>query len=279
MRSLPGIPWRIPMIWRWIEEFSREGAWNMAVDMALFEACEGGASDATVRIYSWKPWCISLGNSQDAREHLDLSKISAAGLQVVRRPTGGRAILHAQEITYSVVAPLNFAPWCGTLGSTYGHISQILLEALRCLGVGAHLGVADPVDSRFSVGNTRAPCFSSSARSEVVWQGRKLVGSAQRRGRRAFLQHGSILVGKAHRDLVQYLYCANQESREQALATLDKHAVSLSEIPGTITGASQISQALRRAWEKSWGPSQSGNYSGGEGSRMQQLRQAMENFL
>jgi lipoate-protein ligase A len=141
----------------------------------------------TLRVYSWSAPTISLGRHQTARGVYDLDLIAARGYRVVRRPTGGRAILHDREVTYSVTAPTSAA---GELGESYRRINRLLLAALHSLGVG--VSVAAPAARTIAPGVT--PCFDQPAAGELVVDGRKLAGSAQWRVDGALLQHGSILV-------------------------------------------------------------------------------------
>lgn len=140
-----------------------------------------------LRVYAWKTPTLSFGRNQTASGRYDLDGIHAAGLEVVRRPTGGRAILHDREITYSVTAP---AADAGDLRQSYERINRLLLAGLRRLGVGARM--ATPGDRPTAPG--LAPCFDEPSAGELTVDGRKLAGSAQWRADGAILQHGSILV-------------------------------------------------------------------------------------
>lgn len=163
----------------------RSGAENMARDTALL-ARAGRTGETVFSIYSWARPTLSFGRHQPAAGHYDLERISAASVDVVRRPTGGRAILHNREVTYSVTAPLDDEP----LRAAYDRINEILVDGLSRLGVPA--AIAAPA-GRAPVPGTR-PCFELPSEGEVIAGGRKLVGSAQWRDERALLQHGSILV-------------------------------------------------------------------------------------
>lgn len=165
------------------------GARNMAVDQALLESAQAGGQ-ATLRFYAWRPACLSFGRNQSARGIYDPALIAALGLDVVRRPTGGRAVLHDRELTYSVAAPVARV---GSPRRAYRAINRALVAGLRALGVPASLAPA-PVRTRGPVGDAAVPCFQDAAEGEVVAAGRKLVGSAQRYERHAILQHGSILL-------------------------------------------------------------------------------------
>ena len=139
------------------------------------------------RVYGWSVPTVSLGRHQSAARTYDREKIRTAGLDVVRRPTGGRAILHHREVTYSVAAPLAAA---GDLTESYAQINRLLVDGLRTLGVVAE--IAAPI-SRPAAPSAQ-PCFDHPSAGELIVANRKLVGSAQWRSHDALLQHGSILV-------------------------------------------------------------------------------------
>lgn len=157
----------------------------MAVDDALAEGVAGGGA-AAIRVYRWAPPCLSLGRNQPARGHYDSEGLAARGVEVVRRPTGGRAVLHDQELTYSVVVPE------GILGgprASYAAINRGIVSGLRRLGVAASV---QPSTGRRATAPSLAPCFGDAAEGEVMIAGRKLVGSAQRHHNGVLLQHGSL---------------------------------------------------------------------------------------
>jgi lipoate-protein ligase A len=158
----------------------------MARDIALMRRARG-TGETVFSVYSWTRPTLSLGRNQHGRDRYDLQLMRAMGIDVVRRPTGGRALLHDREVTYSVTAPIQASE---TLGESYGRINSILLAALQSLGVGAT--VAAPGSP--SVRPNDIPCFATPARGELITEGRKLVGSAQWRECDALLQHGSILI-------------------------------------------------------------------------------------
>lgn len=201
------------------------GARNMAIDEVLLAAVEAGRSPPTLRVYGWSPPCITLGHSQDPARELDLETVAARGYDVVKRATGGRAVLHIDEVTYSVIARADSAPWCATQASSYRAISQAVAQALSEAGFGLSLDRGYPVEKPQDF-RAMTPCFASTARSEVVFGDRKVVGSAQRRTREAFLQHGSILVSRKHRDIVACLKL-DEGKRAGYLEILDRNAVSL----------------------------------------------------
>jgi lipoate-protein ligase A len=187
--------------WRLLLTGARPGDWNMACDSALLAAVGGGLAPATVRFYAWAPPAVSLGHHQSAPGPPAAAVLAARGVAWVRRPTGGRTVYHgpaSEELTYSVVAPIGVSPLTGGLADAYRRIHTALAAGLRRLGVPVELAPRTTPRSPGSdrpavVGPTsRLACFAASVPYEITAGGRKLLGSAQRRGRRAFLQHGSL---------------------------------------------------------------------------------------
>jgi lipoyl(octanoyl) transferase len=179
-------------VWRLILDGAHTGAWNMAVDEALAEAVDAGASAPVLRLYRWAPPCLSLGFSQPY-EAADAAFCAGQGVDLVRRPTGGRAVLHHLESTYSVLARLGAGPFTQDLQAAYHAICRALVAGLRALGVPAEVAGRPEGDLIKPV--QAIPCFIGPASGEVVAGGRKLVGSAMRRLGNSILQHGSILEG------------------------------------------------------------------------------------
>ncbi len=177
---------------------ARDGAANMARDRDLLAAHRPG-DDPVLRIYRWSPPAVTIGYNQRF-EDFDADGARARGWDVVRRPTGGRAILHADELTYAVVGSSPGPVFGDTLHAVYMTINRALVAFLAGLGVAAEISDGESrEDARGLV------CFKSAGRYEIAVQGRKIIGSAQRRTAGCFLQHGSILAGPAHLDLLDVL--------------------------------------------------------------------------
>lgn len=191
--------------WRLLLAAPRSGAENMARDTALL-ARAARTGETVFSIYSWATPTLSFGRHQPASAHYDHERIRAAAVDVVRRPTGGRAILHHREVTYSVTAPLDARP----LRATYARINRILIEGLARLGVAAT--IAAPVER--APAPAARPCFERPGEGEVVADGRKLVGSAQWRDAGALLQHGSILVEDDQTSLATFSVAAGERTRD-----------------------------------------------------------------
>ena len=162
------------------------GAENMALDEALLQRA-GTSGNAVFRVYTWAEPTLSFGRNQTARGMYDPKRAREQGIAVVRRPTGGRSLLHHREVTYSVTAPVDKA---GSFRESYARINRLLVDGLARLGVAVEL--ASPRER--SLPPSAAPCFERPAAGELVVDDRKLVGSAQWRDQGAMLQHGSILV-------------------------------------------------------------------------------------
>jgi lipoyl(octanoyl) transferase len=197
------------MDWRILVENELSGSWNMAVDQAILRSIEAGQSGPVVRLYGWKKPTLSLGYSQKWERELNKEQIDKDSLSVVRRFTGGRGVLHSNELTYSVIAPIS-EDWRSSLSSTYDFIAQCLYDALQKQGFGVQIERGDHTEGFSKMGASK-PCFASTSRSEILLNNKKLIGSAQRRTKSAFLQHGSILIGKEHLEITKYLNLSTEE--------------------------------------------------------------------
>lgn len=176
------------MPWRLIRSGSQSGAMNMAIDDALLQAVAAGDSPPVLRLYRWQPATLTLGYAQPAGLGVDLAACRACGIDVVRRPTGGRAVLHDREATYAVIAPAT-SPFGPSVNECYRVVAGALRAALRSCGLPAEL-----VPGRPRGAQGQAVCFTAAAQHELVIDGCKVAGCAQKRRGTTFLQHGSIPV-------------------------------------------------------------------------------------
>lgn len=174
------------------------GAANMARDRSLLDAQRPG-DDPVLRIYRWDPPAVTIGYNQDP-DDFDADLARAAGYAVVRRPTGGRAILHARELTYAIVGASPGPIFGDSLHAVYQVINGALVAFLAGLGYRAEVSDGEAREEARGL-----VCFKSAGRYEIAVGGRKLVGSAQRRTGGCFLQHGSILAGSEHLELLRFL--------------------------------------------------------------------------
>lgn len=198
--------------WRLIVSPAADGAHNMAVDEAILLAAGSGEAPPTLRLYGWEPPCLSLGYAQPI-DDADLSLLNSRGWDIVRRPTGGRAILHTDELTYAVVGPDSHPLLTGGVLESYQRLSLALLSALHRLDVPAQANpgkMASP-----DVRSTDPICFEVPSNYEITVDGKKLIGSAQARKRGAVLQHGSLPL---HGDLSRIAEVLRYESNGDRLA-------------------------------------------------------------
>lgn len=219
--------------WRLIVASPTAGAYNMGIDDALFTLSEA----PTLRLYAWNPPCLSLGYGQKASD-VDVDRAAALGWDVVRRPTGGRAILHADELTYSLSLPPNHPIGAGSVIESYQRISRALVMGLTQLGVNTQ---ADQQTQRTHAG---AVCFETPSHYEITVHGRKLVGSAQVRRQGRVLQHGSLPL---HGDITQIcagLHYADANQREFAREQVRRRAITLSAALGHSVNWHQVAGAL-----------------------------------
>lgn len=219
-----------------IDSAGRPGAENMAVDYTLLGAARRG--NTYLRLYGWSPPCLSFGRNEPAVSRYERDAIEALGIEVVRRPTGGRAVLHERELTYAVAGPVELF---GTLRETYFAIHRMVASALRRLGVAAEL--APPVRDRggWAVPGAGA-CFSAPVGGEIVVAGRKLVGSAQVRERGAFLQHGSVLLENRQDVIVGLTRGGSAPVRATAISEVLGRPVDFCEAAGAVV------EEARAAW-------------------------------
>lgn len=231
--------------WRLVLTPPASGAWNMAVDEAILEAAVRGSAPPTLRLYAWEPPCLSLGYAQ-AIDDVDLQRLSARGWQLVRRPTGGKAILHTDELTYSVAGPAEEPRLSGGVLESYRRLSQALLLALSLLGAPVAANPqANPLPGSDPKG---AVCFEVPSNYEITAHGKKLIGSAQSRRLGGVLQHGSLpLYGDLTR-ITQVLTFPDEASRLRAAERLLQRAVTLEQVLGAAPGWEKAAQALTRGF-------------------------------
>jgi len=230
--------------WRLLVSPPAHGAWNMAVDEALLESAGRGDSLPTLRLYAWEPPCLSLGYAQPFSD-VDLPRLQARGWELVRRPTGGRAVLHTDELTYSVMAPLDEPRLAGSLLETYNRLAQALVEALRVLVLPVEIQerATGP-----GAKNTNPVCFEVPSTYEITVDGKKLVGSAQARRKDGILQHGSLpLTGDLAR-IVQVLAFPDEKARTRAAARLLGRATTVETALGRPVGWQEAANAFVSAF-------------------------------
>ncbi len=237
--------------WRFLNTGAKNGFLNMAIDEVLATKTVPKDNWSIFRVYQWQPYAISLGYNQDPND-LDLEKCQQDHIDVVRRPTGGRAVLHAEEITYSIIVPKNSDFYSREILTTYNRINKGILEGLLLLGVKAEL-VEHVVAEKKSRAKESIPCFSRSAKFEIAYEGKKLVGSAQRRYEQSILQHGSILVGTFHLRLADYIKALKGVRAERFRQALAEKTISISQILSTPVNYDRLVWALKTGFQRCFG--------------------------
>ena len=225
-----------PSTWRLLQTPPANGAWNMAVDEAILEAVGDGEMLPTLRLFAWQPACLSLGVAQSISD-VDKSALEQRGWHLVRRPTGGRAILHTDELTYSVIGPEDEPRLRGGVLESYRNLAQALLNALHRLGIPAQaLENREKIDSSLNEQVSKANnelnpvCFEVPSIYEITVDGKKLIGSAQRRQKKGVLQHGSLpLTGDLGR-ITQVLHFEDTEARQAATGRLLMRATTVESV-------------------------------------------------
>jgi lipoyl(octanoyl) transferase len=229
------------MHWELILDEPMDGSRNMAIDAALLEEIDASADARTVvRFYSWSNPTISLGRNQQIDKAVDVDYCEAQGIDIVHRPTGGRAVLHDDELTYAVIS--NDSGCFGdTIYANYKRVSEALCLGYNRMGVPAVLA---PDTRKLPLPDNQAdpPCFLSVARYELMVQGRKVVGSAQRRVGRSFLQHGSMPITCNREALAR-------ATRMQSSGVLDKEMAGLAEFLSQRPTGEELRSAFIRAFQ------------------------------
>jgi len=231
--------------WRLILSDPTSGPMNMALDEAILEAVRNDRVPPTLRFYAWNSPCLSLGYAQPV-EDADRAAMKELGWDLVRRPTGGKAILHTDEITYSISAPADHPVFEGGVLPSYERISLALIAGLERLGLEPELNVARPLEPS----NGNPVCFQNPGAFEITVAGKKLVGSAQLRRSGAVLQHGSLpLQGELGRICLALRY-PDAHEREQAMERVGQHAITIEQILGESPSWNEMAEHLTAGFEQ-----------------------------
>jgi lipoate-protein ligase A len=253
--------------WRLLITPPARGDWNMAVDESILEHIGRGESLPTLRLYAWDPACLSLGHAQPFSD-VDMTRLKGRSWEVVRRLTGGRAILHTDELTYSVIASTDEPSVEGSVLESYNRIAQALLLAVKRLEIPVEMKEGKPNESA----TPNPVCFEVPSTYEITVNGKKLIGSAQARKKEGVLQHGSLpLTGDLTR-ICQALKFENESAREDASKRLLERATTVESALGREVGWETAAQAFIHAFEAQLGLSlQREELSQSESKRSEEL--------
>jgi len=233
--------------WRLLHTYPAPGSWNMAVDEAILEATGRGEVPPTLRLYSWNPPCLSLGYAQPISD-VDRQLLSSFGWDLVRRPTGGKAILHTDELTYAVIGPHAEPRLAGGVIESYQRLSAALLSALGLLGIPAE-SLENPATTHQEA-NHNPVCFEIPSHYEIIYQRKKIIGSAQARRQEGILQHGSLPLSGDLTRITQVLVYPDNAYRQRAAERLLTRAVTVETALGYQIEWETAAHAFKTAFQR-----------------------------
>lgn len=235
--------------WRLIEDGALDGHLNMATDRAILTACGEGKAPPTLRLYGWTKPTLTVGYAQNSDRDVDLTRCRALGIPVVQRPTGGRALLHEKELTYSLVAPIPHLRFPANLRDCFCVVSKALLLSLNELKI-HDAKMTKP--GRASSSERSPSCFSTLNHHEITVGNKKLIGSAQRRANRSFLQQGSVWID-CDRELMNSLFRFDTlKGRENNLEILRHSTISLNQRCNREVGFQEVEQAFKTGFQNNF---------------------------
>ncbi|TFD92523.1 biotin/lipoate A/B protein ligase family protein [Jeotgalibacillus sp. R-1-5s-1] len=237
--------------WYFIDSGFCGPAYNMAMDEALLEWHSKGEMPPVIRFYGWDPPSLSIGYFQKAEKEINLEEVKKQGLGFVRRPTGGRGVLHDKELTYSVIVSEEHPEMPGTVTEAYRVISEGILNGFRELGLDAYFAIPDSEKEKAQLKDPRsAVCFDAPSWYELVVEGRKVAGSAQTRQKGVILQHGSILLDLDTEQLFSLFNYPSERVKERMMRAFSDKAVAINELRKTPVTFEEAKAAFHKGFEK-----------------------------
>lgn len=219
------------VVWGFIDSGDQSPSYNMALDEALLDWHSQGIIPPVIRFYGWNPPTLSIGYFQKVAKEINMDAVKEHGLGFVRRPTGGRGVLHEHELTYSVIVSEDYPDMPQTVTEAYRVISEGILKGFHHLGMEAYFAVPKTAEERESLKNPRsAVCFDAPSWYELVVEGRKVAGSAQTRQKGVILQHGSILLDLDEDKLFSLFNYPNERVKERMQKAFKNKAVAINDI-------------------------------------------------
>ncbi|MCA0985995.1 lipoate--protein ligase family protein [Guptibacillus algicola] len=240
--------------WAFINSGNRSPAYNMALDEALLKWHSEGEIPPVIRFYGWDPATLSVGYFQQVDRDIDLSAVEKYNLGFVRRPTGGRAVLHDKEVTYSVIVNEDYPNMPKTVTEAYRVISEGLRIGFVELGLDAYFAIPQSEEEKAELRSPRSGvCFDSPSYYELVVEGRKVAGSAQTRQKGVILQHGSILLDIDEDKLFDCFKFKNDRIRERMQRGFRKKAVAINALRSNRVSIEEAIQAFYHGFEEGLG--------------------------
>ncbi|WP_175991067.1 biotin/lipoate A/B protein ligase family protein [Bacillus sp. Marseille-Q1617] len=236
--------------WRFIDSGNCSPSYNMALDEALLDWHSEGKIPPTIRFYGWDPATLSVGYFQKVEKEINMDAVNEHGLGFVRRPTGGRGVLHDEELTYSVIVSEDHPEMPKTVTEAYRVISEGILKGFQGLGLEAYFAVPKTAEEREGLKNPRsAVCFDAPSWYELVVEGRKVAGSAQTRQKGVILQHGSILLDLDEDKLFSLFKYPSERVKERMQKAFKSKAVAMNEISSERITMDMAKEAFKKGFE------------------------------
>jgi lipoyl(octanoyl) transferase len=237
-------------VWYFIDSGNSSPSFNMALDEALLDWHSEGKIPPTIRFYGWNPATLSIGYFQKVEKEIDLDAVKAHNLGFVRRPTGGRGVLHEDELTYSVIVSEEYPDIPKTVTEAYRVISEGILKGFHLLGLEAYFAVPKSNEERDALKSPRsAVCFDAPSWYELVVEGRKVAGSAQTRQKGVILQHGSILLDLDEDKLFSLFKYPSERVKERMQKAFKDKAVAINEIANRKITIDEAKAAFKKGFE------------------------------
>jgi lipoate-protein ligase A len=238
-------------VWRYIDSGECSPSFNMALDEALLEWHSKGKIPPTIRFYGWNPATLSIGYFQKVEKEINLDAVKKYGLGFVRRPTGGRGVLHDKELTYSVIVSEEHPEMPKTVTEAYRVISEGILEGFKNLGLDAYFAIPRTEEEKQGLKSPRsAVCFDAPSWYELVVEGRKVAGSAQTRQKGVILQHGSILLDLDEDMLFDLFNYSNDRVKERMQRAFKNKAVATNTLRVKPVTIDEAKTAFKAGFEK-----------------------------
>lgn len=241
------------MKWHYLSSGPCRASFNMALDEALLEWNSKGEIGPVLRFYQWENPTLSIGYFQKIKEEIDLQQVEQLGLSIVRRPTGGRGVLHEHELTYSVIVSEDYPEMPETVTEAYRVISGGVLEGFRNLGLQAEFSVPERQQKATSPTEKSAVCFDTPSWYELVVEGKKVAGSAQTRQKGVILQHGAILLSLEIEKLISLFHFSSERAKERMRKSLPERAVAIDQLTSEKISVEACIAAFKQGFEDALG--------------------------
>ena len=237
--------------WHFINSGPRSAAYNMALDEALLNWHSKGEIGPVLRFYEWEPATLSIGYFQQVERDIQIEQVKKEGLGFVRRQTGGRGVLHDDELTYSVIVSEKYPNMPETVTEAYRVISQGLLEGFRLLGFQAEFSIPQSEEEQAALKRPKSGvCFDAPSWYELVVEGKKIAGSAQTRQKGVILQHGAILRHLDIDRLISLFRFPSEEAKQRMYDSLPQRAVAIDQLTERDIPIDELVRAFSKGFEK-----------------------------